>query len=167
MAERDRGLSVTLKAQGKDRPWLVFTGKPQDIAEDIAQTLGYDSEDIDGLTVAQLVLKAQKEFEGMDAVSQGLDAVPIPGFSGGRKAGGSWKSAYEKAEAKPEPESKPEHETVLEQIEAIEVPESAGEARELANKLKLIGSQHRAILEAHPEVKAAYSAKGKSLVAVT
>ena len=72
---RERGVSVTLKRQGKDQPWIVFTGTVEEVRQDICAAVGIETQP----TLARTVVQAQQAFEtGVTPLLRASQEPPAP-----------------------------------------------------------------------------------------
>jgi hypothetical protein len=73
------GSNVSIKYDGGyGAPWLTLYGTPEEIREQIIVTFGYDRASVAEATVAELIVDATRQANGLWNSTTQLGAVPIP-----------------------------------------------------------------------------------------
>lgn len=141
-----KGMSITLKQDGKDGTWAVFHGTVEGIREQIEAFFGYDRDE--ELKPFDVVLSATQDYKASGRVASGLGGRTL----GASKSADAFAAARGEAPAAPaEPVRNPLYDTI-EQMGSVEA-------------LRTLWAENRAAFDAEPELMAAWNAKGKSLVA--
>lgn len=123
MLDGKRELSVTIKGEGRDRPWIVFYGMPGEIISQIAETFGFGDEQTEGHTLAEVTVEANRVFQGLINVQAGLGGKVLKQGTGKAKAEpASDPETAQKVEpeatpqAEPETPAEPQEDPLLKQI---------------------------------------------------
>lgn len=142
-----RGMSVTLKGEGKDPTWLVFHGSPASVKEDIIEAFNLTGEFAD-LSLHELQVEATRIHKATANVSRVLGGRPVPASSESSTA--AWNDAR----------AEPVVPVVNPLIERIASLTTVPEVRDLY-------ARNEAEFKADADLLALWKAKGKELAAAT
>lgn len=149
------GMSVTLKADGKDGTWVVFHGTPARIREQIIET--FQIEESKDSPLFDLINEATRIYKAAGNVSSGLGGRVIA-FPGGKDSSAEQApagSAWDRAQSAPEPQVDP---NVVRLQGEIEGAASVDALRELY-------ARNKAAFDEDADLMTAWKAKGKALSA--
>lgn len=142
----DRGVTVTIKAPGRDQPRIMFHGSVNTVYDDIVTAFNMELElgETDNIPLADMVHMAQQAFNAVGTMAQQFDARPI---------GAGKKEQEGPAPDRGDPVKEDPVSVLLEEIE--NAPS--------AQFLKQLWVEYRELFTKHNSVQEAWSAKGKSL----
>lgn len=160
---KGRGIQVTIKyGKGYEETWVSFAGLPREIFDDIVDYFGLDPSETEGLTLSELVVTATNLAHAKGTLASTFGATVIPPgqeYKPAKTAPASdvWEQvgqagqAVQAAQAAAEPVS--EKDRLLKEIEA----------EATVDGLKRLYATSAQAFQDHPELLAAWKARGKAL----
>jgi type IV secretory pathway TrbL component len=162
-------VSATIKyGEGFAAPWLVFKGNVERVKADIIASFPFeDVEELAGASLSEVVLLASQHATAAGNLS-GIVGITKTGGGSGRGNGGGFKGKMNKgnSDAWTQAQGGASEETAAPEAPAdpkVALIEALTEAEDL-KKLAALWSENQAMF-ADPEVKKAYSTRGKALKA--
>lgn len=152
---------MTIKyGKGYEETWAGFTGRVDEVREDILDYFGISAEVTKALTMSELVVKATQVAHGKGNAAALLGAMPVSA-----PAAAAVETAPDKADPWAGVEGADESAGVAEAAPVGNPHLAAIEKCSSVEELKLWWSSNQEAYNADAEVKAAYSTKGKALKA--
>lgn len=143
------GMSVTLKADGKDGTWVVYHGTPEQIREQILAT--FEIEESKDAPLFDLINEATRIYKAAGNVSSGLGGRVVSSSKQADKpAGSAWEQA---SNAPAEPEVDPNVARLEGEIEGAASVDA----------LKELYARNVAVFESNADLMDAWKAKGRAL----
>jgi len=163
MDSLDSGISITFKyGKGFEEPWLVLKGAPSRVRTDLIEAFAIPQEVAAGKTLNELLIFCNHIVHGTGNVATILGGTPIAESPAAEQNGNQtasqadpWATANGEAGGADAPSTAPQENPnagLLSQIESATTKD----------ELKRLWAANKAAFDA-ADVKAAYSAKGKSL----